>query len=170
MRGRLIQKFVAVICRLDAVSTAAVAGGGYDADFRTLVPVRDGSQAGASSRRELAELRVPCQVQRKVWGEDRPQAAGHEIAYDMNLILHWPDLERLGLVEADGRAPFAQGDRIAALERLDGTVEEDFADPPGLYVVEATRAGHGLACFGSPRFNLLFLHCRFDAKTAEAGE
>jgi len=47
-RGRLINKFVAVIYRLDTVASAAVVGGGYDDEFDELIPTDDGTQTGAS--------------------------------------------------------------------------------------------------------------------------
>jgi hypothetical protein len=168
MRGRLIQRFYCTLYRLDAVATAATVGGGYDDDFRTVRQVADGSQLGASSRVEKEAIRLPCQMARRSWGEDQPEPGGHEIKYDVQLRLHWPDLEAAGLIDAGGVAEIAQGDRIGAIETVAGVVEETFPNPPGLFVEYAERAGYGLAAFGTPRTNLLILYCRFAAKAERA--
>jgi hypothetical protein len=75
------------------------------------------------------------------------------------LTLHEPDLVALGLIDSDGRPAIYVGDRVGALEALDGAVLQTFADPPGLYVVGCERAGQGLNCFGTPRNNLLLVYC-----------
>lgn len=167
MRVRLIHRFICTIYRLDAIATAAVVGGGYDADFHTVRQVRDGSPLGVPSRRELTALRLPCQVARRAWGEDQPTPAGHEIKYDIQLRLWWPDLEAAGLIDANGVAQIAQGDRIGALETLAGVVEETFPHPPGLFVEHVERGGFGPAAFGTPRTALLILYCRLAAATRE---
>lgn len=161
MRGRLINRFVCVLVRLDAAATAVVAGGGYDADFRAVKPVADGSQLGASSRRERAAVRIPCQLDRSTWGADQLRRSGHRTDSDIVITLHWPDLERLGLIASDGRPDIRQGDRIAAIETDAGATEESFPNPPGMFVHDLERAGHGLAPFGGARTNLLNLYCNF---------
>lgn len=160
MRGRLIQRFHAVLYRLDATAMAAVAGGGYDAIWGWPKPVVDATQVGAPSRRERAAVRVPCQIDRPRSGKDEVfTRGGHELRYDYVLTMHEPDLLALGLIDTDGRPAIYAGDRVGALETLDGTVMQTFANPPGLYVVGCERAGHGLNCFGAPRNNLVFVYC-----------
>lgn len=159
MRGRLIQKFVAVLYRVDTAATAAVVGGGYDQEFGEPLPVVDGSLVGASSLRERAPLRVPCQLDRKTWGAVGAARSGYEENADIILTLHYRDLEDAGLVNADGVPQIFPGDRVGAIEDVNGAVQEVFANPPGMFVTDLERAGHGLAAFGTPRFNLLLLYC-----------
>jgi hypothetical protein len=161
MRGRLIQRFVCVLRRLDATATAAVVGGGYDDVWRTTRPVEDGTQTGSPSRREGAAIRLPCQLDRRTWGGINERRSGKEIEAQIIITLHWPDLVAAGLIAADGTPQIQQGDRIEAIETRLGAVEETFADPPGMYVHDLERAGHGLAAFGTPKTNLLFLYCNF---------
>jgi len=49
MRGRLINKFLVTITRLDESATGAVVGGGWDDDFQEQIPVDDGTQEGSDS-------------------------------------------------------------------------------------------------------------------------
>ena len=152
-RGRLINKFIAVINRIDAA--AIEAADDFDDDFRVIKP---------GGRAEVTAVRVPCQLDRAAWGRNEQTPAGIEIIADIILTLHWPDLERLGLIDTSGRAKIAIGDRVAAIETLTGSVEETFPSPPGMFVVHTERGGHGLAAFGSPRTNLLICYCAFATK------
>lgn len=161
MRGRLINRFVCVLARLDAAATAAVAGGGYDPDFRAVVPVANGTQLGSTSRRERAEVRIPCQLDRVTWGGNNLRRSGNKVEADIIVTLHWPDLERLGLIGTDGRPDIRCGDRIVSIETDAGAIEESFANPPGMFVHDTERAGHGLSPFGGARSNLLNLYCAF---------
>jgi len=168
-RGRLINKFVAVIRRLDTEATSLVVGGGYDDEFDAVVPVNDGTQLGASSRREMAELRLPVQLDRKSWGEQRMARGGRQVNADIVLTFHWPDLENGGLVDADGECVLKKGDRIAKIETVKGDVEATFDYPPGMFVTDFERAGHGLAPFGVPRTNLLYTYCAYERVAADEG-
>lgn len=162
MRGRLIQRFHAVLYRLDAAATSAVAGGGFDAIWGWPRPVTDGSQLGTSTRRERTAVRIPCQMDRRNLrgsGDEEITRGGHTLRPDYVITMHEPDLDALGLMDADGRPAIYAGDRIGAFETLDGSIVQTFADPPGLYVVGCERAGNGLNCFGAPRNNLLFVYC-----------
>lgn len=160
-RGRLINKFVAVIYRLDTAASAAVVGGGYDKEFEELLPVNNGTQTGASSRREMSALRLPVQLDRKSWGNYQARRGGKEIEADIVLCFHWPDLEKFGLLNAGGEPVLKAGDRIEKIETLKGDVESTFANPPGMYFRDLERAGHGLAPFGTPRTNLLLVFCQY---------
>jgi len=159
MRGRLIQRLVCVIRQLDAVATAAVPGGGFDPEFDEPIQVNDGTQAGSSSRREKAALRLPCQVDRQGWGIDLITRGGHEEQSSIILTLHMQDVEDKGLIGSTGAPTIMAGDRIEAIEDLSGVLQESFPDPPGLFVNTVERAGHGLNMAGTPRFNLLILTC-----------
>lgn len=167
-RGRLINKFVAVIARLDTATTAAVPGGGYDPEFDTAIPVQDGSQLGAPSRREMADLRINCQLDRKSWGEQNLGRGGRQIVADIVLTLHWPDLENLGLIGTDGEPTLKKGDRIVRIETVKGAVEATFDNPPGMFITDFERAGHGQAPFGTPRTNLLYTYCSYGRVASSA--
>lgn len=169
MRGRLIQRFVAVLYRLDPVATAAVTGGGYSAAFREPVRVPDGTQLGSASRREKAALRLRCQVDRTNFDGASLLRGGYQPENELHLALHWPELEAAGLIAADGTPLLAPGDRVSALETLAGATEATFPNPPGLWVRSLERAGHGLAAFGVPRTNLLILHCSVGRADGEGG-
>ncbi len=166
-RGRLINKFVAVIKRLDTVATAAVVGGGYDPEFDAVIPVDDGTQLGATSRREMADLRLPVQLDRTSWGENNPTRGGKQTVADVVLVFHWPDLENMGLIGADGEPVLEESDRIDRIETVKGAVEATFKNPPGMFITGFTRAGHGLSPFGTSRTNLLYTYCSY-AKVAAA--
>jgi hypothetical protein len=159
MRGRLIQQFVAVIHRLDPAATAAVVGGGYSAAFREPIRVRDGTQLGAASRRELAPIRLRCQIDRTNFNGASLLRSGYQPEHQLQIALHWPALEAGGLIDAGGNPLLLPGDRVAAIETIAGATEATFPNPPGLWVRSCERAGHGLAAFGVPRTNLLILHC-----------
>jgi len=167
-RGRLINKFVAVIYRLDTVASAAVVGGGYDDEFDELIPTDDGTQTGASSRREMAALRLPVQLDRKTWGGYDARRGGKEIEADIILTFHWPDLENGGLIDAGGEPVLKAGDRIDKIETVAGVVESTFDNPPGMFIRDLERAGHGQAPFGTPRTNLLYCYCQY-GEVARAG-
>jgi len=161
-RGRLINKFVAVIRRLDTEETSLVTGGGYDPEFDSPIPVDDGTQLGASSRREMPELRLNCQLDRTSWGEQNMARGGKQIVADIVLVFHWPDLENMGLIGADGEPVLKKGDRIDHIETRKGDVEATFDNPPGMFITGFERAGHGQAPFGNPRTNLLYTYCSYD--------
>jgi len=159
MRGRLINKFVALLYRVDVDATAAVVGGGFDDEFNTLRPVADGSQAGASTRREHTAVRVDCQIDTRTWGDATITRGGFEATADIELALFVPNLRALGLMDSNGNVLISPGDRIDSIEAKDGEVQAKFVDPPGLYVTKIERRGYGLAAFGTAKFNLVVLTC-----------
>jgi len=162
MRGRLIQQLVCVLRRLDPVATAAVVGGGYDPEFDEPRPVPDGTQTGASSRREQAAMRIRCQVGRDsalTTGIARSLTpAGQQDTVVWTLLMHRTELEAKGLL-VDGVPQIFPGDRVEALETVAGAVVHAFPVPPGLYVTGVDDAGFGLAAFGTPQINLCVLRC-----------
>lgn len=162
MRGRLIQQFVCVLRRVDPTTTAAVPGGGYDREFQEPLAVADGTQLGASSRRELAAERYRCQI-----GRDSSLTsgivkaltpAGQQDTIVWTLLLHRPEIEAAGLV-ISGAVQIYPGDRIEAIETVTGVVQHAFPVPPGLYVTGVDAGGFGLAAFGTPQTNLVVLRC-----------
>jgi len=171
-RGRLIMKFVAVIRRLDPAATAAVVDGGFDDDFGEVIPQADGTSLGADSRREMAAVRLRCQVKRPGIGSmafniDQVTRGGHQEMTDIQITLFMEDLENEGLV-TDGVPVFRQGDRIEQIEDLNGNVQWTWDYPPGLIVQDVEPRGYGIAVVGTPKFNLVALHCHVPKQAGEA--
>lgn len=154
-RGRLIWPQVASIRRLDTVATASqpsTIGGGYDPDFREPVILPDGS----SARAEQDEIRVPCQVRTESGAFDMLQmfgASGASPGFRMRIVLHYEDLEELGLVDVDtGRPVFVVGDRLAAIYTADTDELVRRFDSPQLFATQVQDRSFGLSAL---RRNLL---------------
>lgn len=164
MRGRLIFPFLAELHRLDTQAMASPPGGpppaapGYDPDFKEPVLADlDGDGIGERARAEHPPVRVPCQVDTKVFEELRMLGSGNAPRSRIDLVFHFRDLERLGLVDpATGDALVRPGDRLAAIHDRAGTLVQAVRTPPGLYVAEARPAGFGLD-MARPRRNLLLV-------------
>jgi len=140
-----------------------VAGGGYNDLAGGYVPIDDGSQSGQSPRREGEEVTLPCQLRRpRDWGSQFAGPGGSEERADVMIGLYRPDLEEIGLIDANGRPAIQLGDRVVRIENLDDDTEEAFPNPPGMWVYEVERGGFGLSFTGTSRFNLVTLHCRKD--------
>ncbi len=161
MRGRIIQRFIAVFYRVDPVATSEVVGGGWDAEFGEALPVADGTRTGKSSRREQLALRLMCQIDRQEWGGDDVTRGGLDPRASIALTVHRQEFERRGLIDANGIPLLYPGDRLDAIEDLAGHIQERFPDPPGMFIAEGgiERVGLGLAAFGRPRFNLFTIYC-----------
>ena len=165
MRGRLIFAFLAELHRLDTAAMAAVdpdgpgpLEGGYDPDFKEPVLVdTDDDGIGERVRQEHPPVRVPCQVDTKAFEELRMFASGNAPRSRIDLVLHFKDLERLGLVDpATGDALVRPGDRLGAIYDKAGALVQAVRTPPGLYVTEARPIGFGLN-LARPRRNLLLV-------------
>ena len=174
MRGRLVFPFLAELCRLDTQATAGVdpdgegpLAGGYDPDFREpALADGDSDGLGHSVRREHAAVRLPCQVEAKAIDELQMAAAGNSPDSTIELLFHFRDLERQGLVdEQTGRALIHAGDRLAALYDTAGSVVLTVPNPPGLFVREARPLGFGLGR-ARPQRNLLLATCEDRRQTA----
>ena len=112
-------------------------------------------------------MRVPCQVDTKVFEELRMLASGNAPRSRIDLVLHFKDLERLGLVDAGtGDALVRPGDRLGALYDKAGALVQAVRTPPGLYVTEARPIGFGLD-MARPRRNLLMV--AFEDRQPAAG-
>lgn len=166
-RGRLINVFTAVIWRVDTAATAAVVGGGYDDEFGETIPVEDGTQTGATSRREEAEaLRIPVQLDRDVdWHRDILTRGGREIEADIVLVMAREDLENMGLVDADGEVELNKGDRVEAIETTAGQIAQRFKNPPGMFITHHEPAGYGLEVIGTAQMNLEYVYCAYQKTT-----
>jgi len=178
MRGRLIQRFLADLRQLDTEATAAadVDGsgpqtGGYDPDLREPIYVDETGTGtgGVSSRREKASVMVPCQLD--TGGDERLRQVGGGMAPEsvLSLVFHFRDLERLGLVAANGKALVDAGDRLAGIYDLSGTLVQDVPNPPGLFVVRSKTSGWGLN-MRRPQRNLLLVEFGERVQAAAVGE
>jgi hypothetical protein len=143
MRGRLIFPFLAGLYRLDTAGTEAV---GYDKRFRAPTVQRPVGPEGArkGSRRELAEIRLPCQVETENVEKQRQGPGGNMPDGKIWLVFHFSALEVLGLVDANGDAKLRVNDRLDAIYTKTGALERRFADPPGMYCVEARPIAFGI--------------------------
>lgn len=162
MRGRIIQKFIASIARLDEASTGAVVEGGWDPDFHEPKIVDDGTQLGNDSKRFHDPINLMCQLDRKSWGAVDSTRGGQQKTADIIICLHWPELQKRGLIDSNGKAIFRRGDKIIEILTKKGELDVKFDDPPGLFIRECERAGHGLSAFGTPKTNLLYVYCDYD--------
>lgn len=168
MRGRLIQKFLVDIRRLDPAATDAVVGGGFNDLLGEPVLVDDGSQLGSSSRREFSQLLLHCQLNRDPRiGVDMMTRGGHQEQSHLEIVLAMEELENGGYLAADGKANIHPGDRIASIMDVNGNVIIEYADPQAMYVKNSGPAGYGLDAFGTPKINLWVLTCLPDIE-AEA--
>ena len=153
MRGRLLFPLLAEIARVDR--EAMVSGSAnIDPDFREPVVLAPAPDAvGPLARRELAPIRVPCQVEVETLDALHMTEAGNEPTSRVQLVLHFRDLEERGLVDvATGRASLAPGDRVTGFYDRGGALVQT-AD---LYVVEARPLAFGFGLL-RPRRNLLLL-------------
>lgn len=155
-RGRLIHPFKAKIYRLDVTATAADpdAGGprtaGYDRTFRE--PKRIVSATNTNSRKELAPVLLPCQFEGdEQQGALKQTSAGDDGGTTIRLILHFQDLEAMGLVDpTSGEALIRKGDRFESMhdytsEELIQFVGGASLGEGGLYCVEARPVSWGLS-------------------------
>ena len=166
-RGRLIFPFLAELARLDTAATAADPDGagplvsGYDPDFKEPVARdTDADGRGEPVRVEHPPVRVPCQVDTDAFAQLQMLAAGNAPRSDVELVFHFRDLERLGLVDTEtGDALIRPGDRLAGICDMAGELVQAVRTPPGLYVTEARPSGFGLGR-ARPRRNLLVVSFR----------
>lgn len=82
---------------------------------------QDDDGVGERVRQEYPPARVPCQVDTRVFDELRMMASGNAPRSRLDLVFHFKDLERMGLVDAaSGDALIRPGDRLAAIRDLCG--------------------------------------------------
>jgi len=153
VRGRLIFPFLAQVHRWDPVAMAGVdpdgtgpLTSGYDEDFKEPVLIdADGDGVAEPFRRELPPVRVPCQVEPEAFQALRMASAGNTPKSSLDLVFHFRDLERLGLVDPiTGDALIRPSDRLGGLYDVEGQLVQAVRTPPGLYVTEARPIGFGL--------------------------
>jgi hypothetical protein len=126
-----------------------------DPDFREPIAMDlDGDGIGEVVRRELPAVLVPCQVEPETFEQLRMTPSGRAPRTSLDLVMHFRDLERLGLVHADGNAVIDTGDRLGALFTTSG--ERVLTARQGLFVTEARPRGFGLGRHTARR-NLLLV-------------
>lgn len=165
MRGRLVFAFVAELHRLDTKGLATEdpdgAGplvSGYDPDFKEPVLVDTNDDGiGERIRKEHPPVRIPCQVEPDAFEAMQEYASGNSPRSRVRLVVHFADLERMGLVDpGSGDAMIRVGDRLGAIYDLGGALVQAVRTPPGLFVTEAKPMGFGLN-LPRPRRNLLLV-------------
>jgi hypothetical protein len=160
MRGRLIFPFLAEIFRLDTLATASSDPSGFDPDFKEArVLDRTGDGIGERIRNELPPIKVPCQVEPKTFEELAMFASGNSPRANINLVFHFKDLERMGMVDANGEAMIRPGDRLGAIYTKADVLVQTIRNP--MYAIDARPMGFGLH-MANPSRNLLFV--TFDSR------
>ena len=153
MRGRLLFVCTAEFVRVDA-SAMTAGSADVDPDFREPRVLADAPDAvGMLTRRELPAVKVPCQVEPESFEALHMVGAGNQPTSHVQVVLHFRDLEALGLVDAaTGRALIGPGDRMTGFYDREGKLVQT-AD---LYVTEARPVGFGFGLL-RPRRNLLLV-------------
>ncbi len=164
-RGRLLQKFKAVVCPLD--TSGIQTAGRYDKTFRAVRKQDSATGIGTSGRVEGTPFRITVQVEPRGSDDRNQSTAGDVPEYDYCLVAHFRDLELMGKVDADGTPSIRLGDRVSALEDIHGNVVQSFSDPPGLYVVAVRSSGFGID-MANPKRNLCLIYLR-ERATGVAG-
>jgi hypothetical protein len=168
MRGRLINKFLADIARLDTVASAADPDGtgptssGYDDDFREPVVINAGgttTNVRTDTRQEQATISIPCQVETAMHERLLMAPGGNLSESSINLVFHYCDLEQLGLLDDDGNAQLRVNDRLVQLRRMCGDQGVEQKLPSGgLYATHVIPTAFGIG----GRRNLLIV--TFDSR------
>jgi hypothetical protein len=153
MRGRLLFVCYAEFVRVDRRAMTAPSPD-VDPDFRELRVVASTPDAvGSFAPHELPPIKIPCQVEPESFEALHMVGAGNEPTSHVQVVLHFRDLESLGLVDAaSGRALIGPGDRLSGFYDREGHLVQT-AD---LYVTEARPSGFGFGLL-RPRRNLLVL-------------
>lgn len=149
------------LARLDTAAMAADPDGageltsGYDDDFREPVAVaQSASDTTGTTVRVETEVQFPAQIEPQSFDNLQQLFSGAHSGALVELIAHFRDLERLGLVDAVTGLPLINhNDRLSAIYNPDGELIQTIPNPPGLYCVQVQPRGFG---FGRQR-NLLLL-------------
>lgn len=153
MRGRLIQRFLAELKRLDTATQASA--GNFDDIFRT--PKKSdasGDGHGSVIRTEHDSDIIPCQVASPRYENRKQTDMGNDPDSEITLYFHAKDLESEGLFDSTTGRPLIQvGTRLVALldKKTQSTV---LSYPDGLFCEESTPVGWGLN-MARPKRNLV---------------
>lgn len=123
MRVPLISPMTVVIAPLDIAATqgqdpAGDATTGYDPDFREPIALQASGGAPVTDTRVYGEdISIPCQIEFKTYEELQMIEAGDANLSKIAIVLHRRDLQRLGLLDADGNITIKKGDKIVRFEK-----------------------------------------------------
>jgi len=111
----------------------------YDDDYREPVKVdTDGDGVGEDTRKELATIVVPAQVERDREELQRLTASGDVPDSAVGLVVHLRQMEREGLVDANGELAIHKNDRLVKIADRQGNTVNDFSRVQ-LYCTEVRR-------------------------------
>lgn len=161
-RGRLVWPMFIEIEQVDTDATRTTdpdAGGsltsGYDDVFEepVLVPAAQvsgapptGSPRGTIATRYSTAIRLEAQIEVDDWNVLRQFANGDTPGFELRCVLHYEELERLGLVGPDGSTTIRKGDRLRRIIATDATtVLFEVPYPPGLYITHPQDRSFGLS-------------------------
>jgi hypothetical protein len=150
-RGRLLHPLLVDIYRLDLAATAAVTNSsdgrtaGLDPEYCEPIMVPTANRIGQSARREMAVLQLPGQIEPESFNRQQMVATGDQKGGFWGVTFHFADLEAASLVDTTtGLSLIKPGDRLGAIRKMDGTLVQEFPDPPGMYCLEALPTGWGI--------------------------
>jgi hypothetical protein len=110
-----------------------------DPDYKEPVLVATDDGRGLPKREELPSIMIPAQIEPDSFNRQTMKELGDQKAGVFAVTFHFVDLEQMGLVDmATGVALIRPADRMGAIYQMDGTLVQQFPDPPGMYVNEAT--------------------------------
>lgn len=136
-RGRLLQKFLVEMFQLDLQGMGE--GSGLDPDYKEPVLADTNDGRGLPNRQELSPIMIPAQIEPDSFNRQSMKELGDQKTGVFAVTFHFIDLEQMGLVDmATGVALIRPSDRMGAIYEMDGTLVQQFPDPPGMYVNEAT--------------------------------
>jgi hypothetical protein len=157
VRGSLLYVFLAELHRLDRRSPGPNSPVQMDDEFREPIRIdRNGDGVGKERRHELPPVFVPCQVEPEKFEEQRLLPSGNAPDSTLDLVMHFRDLEHMGLVDGAGNAVIAVGDRLGGIYTRSMRPEWTVRNPPGLFVTQVRPSGFGLG-LGRARRNLLIV-------------
>ena len=159
MRGRLINKFTAVIYRYDPVTTASQTAHGrsaLDDVFREILdaPDPDEGAVGISLRKEMDPINLTCQIEPLSWKETQLVPDGDDPSSMIKIIFFRKDLETLGLIGSDGLPMLRKGDRLDSFVSKKGETVQKFEGSGTMYLSNIKPDSFGLN-MASPTVNLL---------------
>lgn len=141
------------IARLDTAAVAedpagsGPAGLGYDDEFREPVveaPADPDVGDPGEVRRVESVVRLTAQIEDDSFEVLDMLATGRSPRGLVRLVLHFEELESLGLLDDDRLPLLRVNDRLAAIYKADGTLVQTIPDPPGLFCTEAQPRSFGL--------------------------
>jgi hypothetical protein len=171
-RGALIWPMTIVIEQIDMHATrtddpdgAGPLTTGFDDVFEepVLVPAGEaspgvpqiGSVRGAEATVYGPEIELEAQIEVDDFNILRQFASGDVPGFQIRCVIHYAELERLGLVGVDGSTTLRKNDRLRRIFDQAGELLLEVPYPPGLYLVHPQDRSFGLV--GGTR-NLFVAH------------